>query len=80
MSFNIAMLSSNSRYYTYNDRVDDLSIQSSYILWLYYRGVDHWDIQHALIAKEGKVNTFVTFRGFNKLKQYFNNDYEIRVK
>jgi predicted nucleic acid-binding protein len=47
----------------------------------YYRGVDHWDIQHALIAKEGKVNTFVTFdRGFNKLKQYFNNDYEIRVK
>ena len=41
----------------------------------------HLDIQHALIAKEANVNTFLTFdRGFDKLKQYFNNDYEIRVE
>jgi len=46
-----------------------------------YKGVDHWDIQHALIAKEANVNTFVTFDlGFEKLKQYFSNDYEIIVE
>jgi predicted nucleic acid-binding protein len=46
-----------------------------------YKGVDHWDIQHALIAKEANVNTFVTFdRGFNSLKEYFVNDYEIKVQ
>jgi hypothetical protein len=47
----------------------------------YYKGVDHWDIQHALIAKEANVNTYITFdRGFNKLNQYFKKDYEIQVK
>jgi predicted nucleic acid-binding protein len=47
----------------------------------YYKGVDHWDIQHALIAKEANVNTYITFdRGFNRLKQYFREDYEIQVK
>jgi predicted nucleic acid-binding protein len=46
-----------------------------------YKGVDHWDIQHALIAKEANVNTFVTFdHGFNDLRQYFGNDYRIIVK
>lgn len=46
-----------------------------------YKGVDQWDIQHALIAKDANVNTFVTFDGgFNDLKQDFNNDYKIIVK
>ena len=37
-----------------------------------YKGVDHWDIQHALIAREAGVNYFVTFdKGYEELRKYF---------
>lgn len=44
-----------------------------------YRGVDHWDILHILIAREAKVNYFETFdKGYNELKEYFK-EFEIKI-
>jgi predicted nucleic acid-binding protein len=44
-----------------------------------YKGCDHWDIQHAFIASEAKVNSLVTFdKGYEELKDYFN-DFKITI-
>ena len=37
-----------------------------------YRGIDHYDIQHAIIAEYAKANQFITFdRGYEYLKEEF---------
>jgi predicted nucleic acid-binding protein len=37
-----------------------------------YRGIDHYDIQHAIIAEYAKANQFITFdRGYEYIKEEF---------
>jgi hypothetical protein len=37
-----------------------------------YRGIDHYDIQHAIIAEYAKANQFITFdRGYECIKDEF---------
>jgi len=37
-----------------------------------YRGIDHYDIQHAIIAEYAKANQFIIFdRGYEYLKEEF---------
>jgi hypothetical protein len=37
-----------------------------------YRGIDHYDIQHAIIAEYAKADQFITFdRGYEHIKQEF---------
>jgi len=45
-----------------------------------YKGVDHYDIQHALIAQEAKVNFLATFdKGYNELRDVFRDSFEIKI-
>ena len=37
-----------------------------------YRGIDHYDIQHAIIAEYAKADQFITFdRGYEYIKEDF---------
>lgn len=46
----------------------------------YYKGIDHHDIQHALIARELQVTELVTFdKGYDYIKDDFKKYYEIRI-
>jgi hypothetical protein len=39
-----------------------------------YRGIDHYDIQHAIIAEYAKANQFITFdRGYECIKEDFTS-------
>ncbi len=39
-----------------------------------YKGVDHWDLHHAILARESKVNSLITFdTGFAELNNYFKS-------
>lgn len=45
-----------------------------------FRGIDHDDIQHALIAKIANVNRFATFdKGFRYLRTFFEDSYHINI-
>jgi hypothetical protein len=46
----------------------------------YYKGIDHWDIQHALIAREGRATHFDTFDGgFDQIRNYFEDSFVIQI-
>jgi len=46
----------------------------------FYKGIDHHDIQHALIAKELQVTELVTFdKGYNYIVDDFRKHYKIRI-
>lgn len=45
-----------------------------------FKGIDHYDIQHALIARIDKVNHFATFdQGFRYLRALFKDSYHIDI-